>query len=244
MLILKFAIGIPLWPDKPITPSAKPQTDTQKRAHLLKFSIEEDLPVELQLQACKRLKAARVDVLNINARAHTITNFYFNLNSYSDEQALHYFRFRKQDIARICRAMGWTSGTTKRSRYSCDPITGCCIVLKRLASTVTWFDLETSFGMRSSALSEVFWEVLERFVQLRGHLITTFREGFLRNRAATYADAIKNAGAPLDSCVGFIDCTKIRMARPGGPNRNQRSCYFGHKRFHCLVYVVFMLVYP
>ena len=85
----------------------------KKRAHLLKFSIEEDLPVELQLQACKRLKAALVDVLSINARAHTITNIYFNLNSYSDEQAFHYFRFRKQDIARICRAMGWTSGTTK-----------------------------------------------------------------------------------------------------------------------------------
>ena len=101
---------------------------------------------------------------------------------------------------------------------------------------MTWFDLETSFGMRSSALSEVFWEVLEWFVQLRGYLITTLREGFLRDRAASYADAIKNAGAPLDSCVDFIDCTKIKMARPGGQNRNQRSCYSGHKLFHCLVY--------
>ena len=55
-------------------------------------------------------------------------------------------------------------------------------------------------------------------------------------RALQYAEAIKNASAPLDSCVGFIDCTKIMMTRPGGSNRDQRACYSGHKRFHCLVY--------
>ena len=71
---------------------------------------------------------------------------------------------------------------------------------------------------------------------MKGHLLTTPREAFLCGRAAMYAEATENAGAPLDIYVGSIDGTKIRMTRPGGSNRNQRAWYFGHKRFHCLVY--------
>lgn len=51
-----------------------------------------------------------------------------------------------------------------------------------------------------------------------------------------YAKAIHEKGAPLTNCVGFIDCTKIQMSRPGGIGANQRTCYSGHKRFHCLIY--------
>lgn len=54
--------------------------------------------------------------------------------------------------------------------------------------------------------------------------------------AEKYADAIHSDGAPYPDCVGFIDCTKIRMMRPGGHNSVQRACYSGHKRFHCLSY--------
>lgn len=58
----------------------------------------------------------------------------------------------------------------------------------------------------------------------------------LRERAALYSSAIIREGAPLEDCVGFIDCTKVRISMPGGPNMNQRACYSGHKRFHCLSY--------
>ena len=219
----------------------------EKRVQLLQFCVDKDLPVDVLLRTWKRLKQARFDLQNISARSQVIKHFYLNLNYYSDQKSLQYFRFRKQVVGRVGHAMGWSAGSTKRNRYSCEPITACCIVLKRLASPVTWYELEslqfipcnsslTTFGMRSSALSEVFWEVLERFVEVKGHLLTTLREDLLCGRAAMYGEAIKNAGAPLDSCVGFIDCTKIRMTRLGGSNRNQRACYSGHKRFHCLVY--------
>ena len=79
------------------------------------------------------------------------------------------------------------------------------------------------------------WEVVERFVgkyeyalRLRGEL--------LQQRATLYAEAINNAGAPLEKCVGFIYCTKRKMARPSGNNSFQRSVYSGHKRIHCLIY--------
>ena len=90
--------------------------------------------------------------------------------------------------------------------------------------------------MHSSALSEIFWEVIESFVQIQGHLVTYLRQGLLISRAELYADCIKATGAPLDSCVGFMDCTKIKMTRPGDHGSIQRSCYSGHKRMHCLIY--------
>ena len=72
------------------------------------------------------------------------------------------------------------------------------------------------FGMRSSALSEVLWEVIESFVDGQGHLVMGLREGLLVSRAGLNPESINNTEAPLDSCVGSIDCTKIQMSRPRG----------------------------
>ena len=90
--------------------------------------------------------------------------------------------------------------------------------------------------MHGSSLSEVFWEVLEKFVELRSYLFETFRSDLISERADLYAAALKQKGAPLDNCVGFLDCTKIQNSRPGGAAIIQRACYSGHKRFHCLIY--------
>ena len=92
------------------------------------------------------------------------------------------------------------------------------------------------FGKHASALSEIYWEVAETLVERRGKLITNFQRELLRSRAELYSNAIENRCAPLDSCVGFIDCTKISMARPGGRTSNQRAVYSGHKRFHFFSY--------
>lgn len=43
-------------------------------------------------------------------------------------------------------------------------------------------------------------------------------------------------GAQLEKCVGFMDCTEIRMVRPGGISSLQRGFYSGHMIMSCLVY--------
>lgn len=40
----------------------------------------------------------------------------------------------------------------------------------------------------------------------------------------------------MDTCVGFIGCTKILICRPGGGNLYARSMYNGQKRFDCPIY--------
>ena len=206
------------------------------KRHRALFLRLTDAPLLFTLRSIKKARQSSLDVLKINLRSISISTHSFNINIYSDESALRDFRFRARDIAQITSAMGWTHGKTQRNGYKCVPFTACCILFRQLAYPCRWKDLEYVFGMRSSALSEVFWEVVETFIETQGHLITDLRQAFLASRAELYANSIKNAGAPLDSCVGFIDCTKIQMCRPGGHGSIQRSCYSGHKRYHCLIY--------
>lgn len=50
-----------------------------------------------------------------------------------------------------------------------------------------------------------------------------------------YTYAVNNHGHPFDSCVGFMDCTKIQMSRPGVIAAKHRTCYTGHKLLHFLI---------
>lgn len=192
---------------------------------------------EEELIACyRRIRAARRDLGKMNIRAMEISSTSFNLNKFNDEESLRLFRFRPRDMNRIVQLCGWTSGKTKRSRYVVEPVTAVCIALRKLSYPTRWKDLEKMFGMRASAMCEVFYEVIESLVNNHGKLLETFRIPFMQQRAEMYAKAISEKGAPLDNCVGFIDCTKIQMCRPSGRNAMQKSTYSGHKRFHCLIY--------
>lgn len=139
-------------------------------------------------------------------------------------------------MGRIVELCNWTTGRTKSSRYVVEPLTAVCVALRKLSYPTLWKGLQEMFGMRASALCKVFYEVIESLVEEHGHLLETFRLPLLAARAETYAKSIKEQVVPLDNCVGFIDCTKIQMSRPGGRCALQRSVYSGHKRFHCLIY--------
>lgn len=213
---------------------ARQRLRSRRRRFLL--ALECDADVQLLLRTSQSAARARRDVGHIRLRSRHISTMRFNLNAYSEEQSLSEFRFRKSEIGTVCGVLSWGGGPTARSGYSCEAITATCIVLKRLSFPTRWRDLETVFGMRASALCEVFWEVVEGFIATRGSLIETFRSDLMHERAPLYAAAIYEKGAPLDNCAGFIDCTKIQMSRPGGRGSLQRACYSGHKRFHCLIY--------
>lgn len=176
------------------------------------------------------------DVRNRQTRKKHIKETGFNPSSYWDEQSLHYLRFRKTDLRRLSNAMRWNEGKNKRNRYGCDPVPSCCILMKRLCSCVKWYDQEPVLGIRNSHLSEIFWEVLEAFVNRMGHLATTL-ESYLRPERADYdGTAVHEAGVLLDRCVGFIDCTKIGISRPEWDWENQRACYSGYKGKNRLIY--------
>lgn len=174
------------------------------------------------------------EVQRLKLRSLHISTVTFNINSLSDRECLEDYRFKKQHIVMLSELIGW-SGVSERNMYACDNLVSSCVFFHRLSSTIRWSDVETRYGMFRSQLSEVFWEVTELFHGKFEHALE-LRSDLLRQRASVYAKAIEDYGAPLDKCVGFIDCTKIKMQRPGGSSQNQRCVYSGHKRFHCLIY--------
>jgi hypothetical protein len=87
--------------------------------------------------------------------------------------------------------MGWSPRVrTSRNRYRCDATTATCIVLRRLATPFRWEDVELEFGMRASALSEVFWEAIECAKEMRVSLLTDFRYDLMNLKIVEYSEAI------------------------------------------------------
>lgn len=55
-------------------------------------------------------------------------------------------------------------------------------------------------------------------------------------KADIHASLHSDGRCPYDFSIGYIDCRKIKMIKPGGPAVNQWSVFSGKKRFLCLIY--------
>lgn len=182
----------------------------------------------------RRARTLRRHIVRICASSARITAKEFDLSTYDERRCLRDFRFLSVEITeRLVPFFAWNRERTTRNRYRCNDVLATCVVLRRLASPARWEDLAEEFGKYPAQLSEVFWEALENMVRVRGYLILNWRADLMEHRAALYASHI-HENAPLPNCVGFMDCTKQKVARPGGHNSNQRALYTGHKRTWCL----------
>lgn len=185
-------------------------------------------------------KQRRDDLQHHLERSNRIStaDFSFNFNSFSEASCLSLFRFRKADLIRVVRLIGWPQEKvhTSRNRYSVSPILACCVMLRRIATPARWRDLEELFGKHGPQLSEIFWEAVVHFLEANEHLLTSpISADFFQPRLARYAEAIHAKSKTLDTCIGFIDGTVLGIARPKG-NLAQRVVYNGHKRKHALKY--------
>lgn len=192
--------------------------------------------VPLKVRVLRELRIAEFEYRVRNLRTIAISTCTFNINSISEESCLADYCFRLHEVGKIADLIGWDRGYTKRNRYKCSSVADVCVMLRRLASRCRYRDIEVDHGMHASKLSKVFWEVCTEFNNKFGRLVTDFRVDLLHDRASLYSYCIQRRGGSLPNCFGFMDGTKIEIARPGGDGANQRSCYSGHKRFHCLTY--------
>lgn len=149
-----------------------------RRKRLLLLAVC-DAPLTLQWRTMKRHRRARRDVRLLTLRSRHIAVCSFNLTFYSNNEPLKRFKFQIKDIPRSVDAMNVMMERTRRNSYRCDSVTASCIVLRRLAWPCRWSDVAYMFVLRSSALSEVFWEALEAFIGSKGHLITQLKLNFL-----------------------------------------------------------------
>lgn len=98
-----------------------------------------------------------------------------------------------------------------------------------------WVDIELAYGKQRSQMSNIMLVVVELF-NYKHEYALEMRESFPKRLSKAHAKAIEEAGSSLDKCVGFINCTSIKMCRPGGNNSVQQSVYSGHKRVQFQIY--------
>ena len=88
------------------------------------------------------------------------------------------------------------------------------------------------FGRPEPQLSMIAGDVTNHVYNLHKHRIHDFNQNWLSPvNLQRFADAIFNAGSPLENCWGFVDGTVRPICRP---NELQRVVYNGHKRVYAL----------
>ena len=105
---------------------------------------------------------------------------------------------------------------------------GLCILLKRFAYPCRYSDLIPRFARSKPELCLICKEVMRFIAGTHSHL-----DWLQPNRLQEYADAVYQKSNALPNCWGFIDETVRATCRP---EKNQRTVYNGHKRFHALKY--------
>ena len=90
-----------------------------------------------------------------------------------------------------------------------------------------------------AAISKIPNELLNFIEAKWSHLLGFENNNLLHpDKLKSYADAIYNTGAPLDSVWGFIDCTLHRVCHP---THHQGIVYTGYKKYHALKYQAVVL---
>ncbi|XP_023015958.2 uncharacterized protein [Leptinotarsa decemlineata] len=159
----------------------------------------------------------------------------FDLNELVPAEVKNNFRFDKDNIIRLARALGLPNEIVTQQRHRISGLHGLCILLRRLAYPNRLCDLEPLFGLSAQSLSQIANEVADIIYQNHGHLIENLQNLPWLNldKLRYYSHAVFAKDAPLNNCWGFIDGTTRAICRP---TEEQENYYSGHKRYHCVKY--------
>jgi len=156
----------------------------------------------------------------------------FDLASFTEAQCLDKFRFCKDDIRNLVTVLEIPPVMSLKNRCVVDAEDALCMTLRRFVYPNRLTDLEKLFGRPKSVLSLAINETVDFLYERHGHLLTRLDQPWMdRDHLSSYAEAIHDAGSPLEHCFGFIDGTVRPICRP---IRFQRAVFNGHKRVHAI----------
>jgi len=88
----------------------------------------------------------------------------FNHNVFSAQECLSLFRFLPQHLGRVVVLLAINIPFPRTRVYV--PLIDClAIVLRRLASSIRWVDLEELFGRNASALCHIFYATVAMMIE-------------------------------------------------------------------------------
>lgn len=154
-----------------------------------------------------------------------------NIHTMPTDYCVLYFRFTKSELEQLAIELQLPGTIRTEHGYTSTGFDALVILCRRLAFPCRLQELSQFFSMSKSAISEiVLWMIFylsNKFQQVLS--LDTSR--LTREKLDEYERAIRNAGAPLERCWGFIDGTLRKICRP---SRFQRVAFSGHKRTHGL----------
>ena len=154
----------------------------------------------------------------------------FDLQSFVDAQCLTDFRIRKNDIFHLKECLQLPENIVCSQRSTCESVEGLCIHLNKLSYPCRFTDMVPLFGRNPTEICLICNEVLDFIHHFHHHRLQSWDLNFLQPRfLQSYADAVSQKGAPLNTCFGYVDGIHISICRP---SLNQRQVYNGHKRVH------------
>ena len=158
----------------------------------------------------------------------------FALDSMLDDECRSEFRFCKNDIPRLARALRLPTKFVCPNGTTASSIEGLCILLRRFAYPCRYSDLIPRFARSKPEICLIVKDVMRHVAENFGYLLTTFQQGWLQpDKLMQYAQAIHAKSLALTNCWGFVDGTVRPICRP---EQSQKIVYNGHKRVHALKY--------
>ncbi|ETI51478.1 hypothetical protein F443_05166 [Phytophthora nicotianae P1569] len=171
-------------------------------------------------------------LLTPSSNAQQLSRFNFGLPS-TDPAWKAKFRFEKEELLVLVDLLKLPNPFPTRQRYLVSAFEALCIFLRRMAYPARLSDLQDLFGRNETAISSISNAVLDHLYSTFHHLFQFDHARLTEATLSTYASAIHSQGAPLHTCVGFIDGTVRGTCRP---LRHQKYVFNGHKRKHALKY--------
>ena len=157
---------------------------------------------------------------------------YFDLENIEEAECRYEFRIDKKDIPQLADVLHLPNEFRCAQRTVVGKIEGLCMLLKRTAYPCRLNDMMRRFNRPVPEISMIINTVIDHIYDHHGHRITEWNNQILSpDKLDSYAEAIRNKGAALENCFGFIDGTVHPICRP---TRNQKQVYNGHKRAHAL----------
>lgn len=155
----------------------------------------------------KRLKRATEEVRLLRLRTRHISTTVFNINVFTEEESLCYFRFSMKHTNTSAKLVKWDADKTQRNLYCCEPLSAPCIMMRKLAFLTHCVVMEFMLGMHGSAMCKVYRENVESMVCQCEYLFNP-RFRLKPICAAMYFLSIHESGAPFNNFTGSIDCNK------------------------------------
>ena len=151
----------------------------------------------------------------------------FDLEKQTDATCQFNFRFKKCEIQQLAVLLEIPNPFRTPCRYNTSNVEALCILLNRFAWPHRLGSMVRLFGRSREALSVIANTTMRHIYDRFHHLLYWDVRRLDESWMEECARVIHARGAPLDSCIGFIDGTVRGICRPS--KGVQKAAYNGHK---------------